>query len=103
MQEQTETIRVTSGVTEILKEEYGVGTKIPVAVLAERIGIHEVMLNRFMDINNFSYILCCKLAKFFGTTPEFWWNLNNEHHCTWCLSRLRQEEIDAIVPWSDPV
>ena len=102
MQNKDEVLRIPSSVTVILREEFGVGTKISVEELAVRIGVIPVLLHRIMDMENFSYSMCMRLGKFFGQTPEFWWNLQTNYSIIATKSDLRiQAEVAAIIPWSE--
>lgn len=95
-----EVLRTPSSVTDILREEFGVGTKISVEELGTRIGIIPVVLERIMDMENFSYSVCMRLGKFFGQTPEFWWNIQCNYSMLSAKGDLKiQAEVAAIIPW----
>lgn len=93
-------VRVTTSVTEMLTKEYGVGSKISVDELANAIQVHPVILARVMDMDNWGYVMCAKLAKVFNTTDSYWWNLNTEYQLTWGKSRMVPADLEDIKPFS---
>lgn len=100
MSKKNEVLRLPSSVSDILREEFGVGTKISVEELAVRIGVIPQMLIRIMDMENFSYSMCMRLGKFFNQSPEFWWNIQNNYSMIAAKTDLRiQAEVAAIIPW----
>lgn len=92
-----QSIRVTSSVSTILKEEYGVGTKISIAELSKALDVHEVLLNRLMDLDNWGYMMCSKLAKVFETTEAFWWNINTTYQMTSGQSKTTPQDLENVT------
>jgi antitoxin HigA-1 len=94
--QQAEFTSVTPG--EILKEEYLAGFGLTQAALARALGISP---NRIAEIvNNRRRITAdtaLRLGLFFGTTPEFWQNLQAHHDLKMARRALPPEVAERIV------
>lgn len=83
---------------EFLREDYMPELNLNVAGLAKRLGVARQTVNEIVrEKRSLSSDMCLRLAKFFGTTPQYWKNMQDKVDIWEALS-LHREEIDAIVP-----
>lgn len=87
---------------ELLREEYMAELGLSVAGLAERLGVSRQTVNEIVrEKRSLSPDMCLRLARLFGTTPQFWMNMQ-EKVDLWDSLALHREEIEAIEPLQIP-
>ena len=87
---------------ELLREEYMAELGLSVAGLAERLGVSRQTVNEIVrEKRSLSPDMCLRLARLFGTTPQFWMNMQ-EKVDLWDSLALHREEIEAIEPLPVP-
>lgn len=87
---------------ELLREEYMAELGLSVAGLAERLGVSRQTVNEIVrEKRSLSPDMCLRLARLFGTTPQFWMNMQ-EKVDLWDSLALHREEIEAIEPLPIP-
>lgn len=78
MSEQTFKIKVHPG--EILKEEFLAPLEISAGVLAKNLDVPRTRIERLVkEQTAITPDTALRLAKFFGSTPQFWVNLQNTY------------------------
>ena len=83
---------------EFLREEYMPELGLTVAKLAERLGVTRQTINEIVrERRSLSSDMCLRLARLFGTTPQFWMNMQAKVDL-WNSMELHREEIEAIEP-----
>lgn len=83
---------------EFLREEYMPDLGLSVAELAKRLGVTRQTVNDIVrEKRNLSPDMCLRLARLFGTTPQFWLNMQAKVDI-WNSLELHGEEIEAIEP-----
>ncbi len=92
--------RIKTHPGEVLKEEF----MLPLGLSANKLGLMlDVPANRISDLvrgrRGMSADTALRLAKCFGTTPEFWMNLQSAHD----LSRATVESGGEIDRRVDPI
>jgi len=61
---------------EFLREDYMPELDLSVAKLAEKLGVTRQTVNDIVrERRNLSPEMCLKLGRLFGTTPQFWMNM----------------------------
>ena len=80
----------------ILKEEFAVPLHITQAKLAEllKVGIKTIS-EIYNEKRGITPVMALKLASLFGTTPEFWMNLQSNYDLYKAYSK-QKDEIDQI-------
>lgn len=87
---------------ELLREEYMAELGLSVAGLAERLGVSRQTVNEIVrEKRSLSPDMCLRLGRLFGTTPQFWMNMQ-EKVDLWDSLALHREEIEAIEPLPIP-
>ena len=85
---------------EILQEEFLVPMGISAYKLSKSIGVQQTRISLILKgKRGITADTAIRLAKFFGTTPEFWMNLQREYDLRKVKSEIK-EIIDSIVPIS---
>ena len=83
---------------EILREEFMAELGISVASLAKSIGVSRQTINELVhERRAVSPEMALRLARFFGTSPQSWLNLQRNVDL-WDSMDLHREEIEAIDP-----
>lgn len=91
--------RPTPSVGEHLREDYlpEIGIKAP--TLAKRLGVPRSRIVRLLDGARCDADMALRLARFFGTTPDFWMNMQAKHE----LSSALFDVGDAIAREVEPL
>lgn len=85
--------RITTPPGEVLKEEFLVPLGLSANRLAQAIGVPANRVTAILHgTRNITPDTALRLARFFGTTPEFWMNLQASHD----LSKAKAELADDI-------
>ena len=83
---------------EVLKELYLDEYKISVTELALRIGVSRVTASELVNgKNRLSAETALKLAKAFGTTAQFWLNLQNQYDLWHAKQSINLDNIEQIA------
>lgn len=83
---------------EFLREEYMPELKLSVADLAKRLGATRQTVNDIVrEKRNLSADMCLRPGRLFGTTAEFWMNMQAKIDL-WNAMELHTEEVEAIEP-----
>jgi antitoxin HigA-1 len=83
---------------EILNEEFLKPLEISQTELAEALGTTFRTINELVnEKRNLSSEMAVKLSKYFGTTPELWFNLQNQYDI-YVISKSRSKELNQIKP-----
>ena len=83
---------------EILREDFVPEYKLPVTALAEALGVSRQSVNELLrERRAVSPEMALRLGKLFGTTPEFWLNLQQSVDL-WDAARGLESEIADIRP-----
>ena len=87
---------------EFLREEYMPELGLSVAGLAERLGVTRQTVNDIVrERRNLSPDMCLRLARLFGTSPQFWMNMQAKVDI-WRSLDLHRDDIRAIEPLEAP-
>ncbi len=85
---------------EFLREEYMPELGLSVAELARRLGVTRQTVNDIVrERRNLSPDMCLRLGRLFGTTPQFWMNMQAKVDI-WNSMALHGDDIEAIEPIS---
>ncbi len=83
---------------EILREEFLPEYGLTVTALAEAVGVSRQSMNELLrERRAVSPEMALRLARLFGTTPEFWLNLQRAVDL-WDTARVLKQEISHIRP-----
>lgn len=83
---------------EFLREEYMPELGLTVAALAKRLGVSRQTVNDIVrEKRGLSPEMCLRLGRLFGTTPQFWMNMQSKVDI-WDSLALHEDEIMAIEP-----
>lgn len=83
---------------EFLREEYMPELGLSVAALAEKLGVTRQTVNAIVsEKRGLSPDMCLRLGRFFGTTPQFWMNMQAKVDI-WHSLALHKDDIQAIEP-----
>lgn len=83
---------------EFLREDYMSELDLSVAKLAEKLGVTRQTVNDIVrERRNLSPEMCLKLGRLFGTTPQFWMNMQAKVDI-WNSLELHRAEIEAVQP-----
>ena len=83
---------------EFLREDYMPELDLSVAKLAEKLGVTRQTVNDIVrERRNLSPEMCLKLGRLFGTTPQFWMNMQAKVDI-WNSLELHHAEIEAVQP-----
>lgn len=94
MSEQTFKIKVHPG--EILKEEFLVPLGMSAGVLAKKLGVPRTRIERLANEQTaMTTDTALRLSKFFGSTPQFWVNLQNAYDL---VLASETTDLDHIKP-----
>jgi addiction module HigA family antidote len=83
---------------EVLREEFMEPLGITAYALAKACQIERPRLERIVrELQGISADTALRLAKYFGTTPEFWMNLQSRYELEQARNEIREdlEEIEA--------
>ena len=87
---------------EFLREDYMPELGLSVAQLAKRLGVTRQTVNDIVrEKRGLSPDMCLRLARLFGTTPQFWLNMQ-EKVDLWNSLELNREAIEAVAPLEVP-
>lgn len=87
---------------EFLQEDYMPELDLSVAELASRIGITRQTVNDIVrERRNLSPDMCLRLGRLFGTTPQFWVNMQAKVDI-WNSMELNRKSIEEIIPLEMP-
>jgi addiction module HigA family antidote len=85
---------------EILREEFLIPMGISAYKLSKSIGVQQTRISLILKgERGITADTAMRLSKYFGTTPEFWMNLQREYDLRKVKSEIK-EIIDNIVPVS---
>lgn len=83
---------------EVLREEFMPDFGLSASSLAERLGVSRQTVNELVhERRAVSPDMALRLARLFGTTPQYWLNLQRNVDL-WDSLELHSEEIEAIEP-----
>ena len=83
---------------EILQEEFLIPMGISAYKLSKSIGVQQTRISLILKgERGITADTAMRLSKYFGTTPEFWMNLQREYDLRKVKSEIK-EIIDNIVP-----
>lgn len=83
---------------EFLREDYMPELGLSVAGLAEKLGVTRQTVNDIVrEKRNLSPDMCLRLGRLFGTTPQFWMNMQAKVDL-WNAMDLHSHDIEAIEP-----
>ena len=81
-----------------LREDYMPELDLSVAKLAEKLGVTRQTVNDIVrGRRNLSPEMCLKLGRLFGTTPQFWMNMQAKVDI-WNSLELHRAEIETVQP-----
>ena len=84
---------------EVLREEYLTELGLSVAQLAQALGVSRQSINELVrEKRSVSPDMALRLARYFGTTAQFWLNMQNNIDL-WNSMDIDRESIDNIVPF----
>lgn len=87
---------------EFLREEYMPELGLSVAKLAQMLGVSRQTINDIVrEKRGLSPDMCLRLARLFGTTPQFWLNMQTKVDL-WDSMDLHREEIEKVQPLDVP-
>ena len=85
---------------EMLREEFMPDFGLSVAALAEHLGVSRQSVNELVhERRSLSTEMALRLARLFGTTPQYWLNLQRNIDI-WDSLELDFSEIEGITPLS---
>ena len=85
---------------EVLKEEFLDLLKISQYRLAKDIHVEEIAISEIVrGKRGISILMALKLSKYFGTTPKFWVNLQNDYELEEEMLS-KKKELDEIYLYS---
>ncbi len=83
---------------EFLREDYMPEMGLSVADLAKRLGVSRQTVNEIVrEKRGLSPEMCLRLGRLFGTTPQFWFNMQAKMDF-WDSMELHGKDIEAIEP-----
>jgi addiction module HigA family antidote len=90
-------LTTTSHPGEVLSELYLVPLEMSAITLATRLGVPRTRIERLIKgETSLTVDTAMRLARFFGTTPEYWMNLQR----AWDLARARESmDLSQITPF----
>jgi len=87
---------------EILKREFLDETGLRPGTLARKIGVDRARIKAIIEgKRNITADTALRLAVYFGTTPDFWMNLQT-HYDLEVVKTERIQDLAKIEPWSIP-
>lgn len=87
---------------EFLREEYMPELGLSVADLARHLGVTRQTVNDIVrERRNLSPDMCLRLGRLFGTTPQFWMNMQAKVDL-WNSMALHRDDIETIEPMACP-
>lgn len=75
-------VRPTPSVGDHLREDYLPETGIKAPTLAKRLGVPRSRIVRLLEGARCDADMALRLTRFFGTTPDFWMNMQAKHELT---------------------
>ena len=82
---------------EFLREEYMADLDLSVADLARRLGVTRQTVNDIVrEKRGLSPDMCLRLGRLFGTTPQFWMNMQAKVDI-WNSMALHADDIEAMA------
>ncbi len=92
----TELKRQPTHVGEVLKEEFLVPLGMTQSYLAKALHTSFRAINELVnEKRGITTEMALKLAKYFGTSPQLWLNLQNQYDL-YKVSHKKKEELDAV-------
>lgn len=83
---------------EFLREDYMPELGLTVTTLAKRLGVSRQTVNDIVrEKRGLSPEMCLRLGRLFGTTPQFWMNMQSKVDI-WDSLALHEDEVMAIEP-----
>lgn len=83
---------------EFLREDYMPELGLTVAALAKRLGVSRQTVNDIVrEKRGLNPEMCLRLGRLFGTTPQFWMNMQSKVDIWYSLA-LHENEVMAIEP-----
>ncbi len=87
---------------EFLREDYMPELGLSVAGLAKRLGVTRQTVNEIIrEKRGLSPEMCLRLGRLFGTTPQFWMNMQQKVDL-WNSMELHSEDIKKVAPLEVP-
>lgn len=87
---------------EFLREDYMPELGLSVAELAKRLGVTRQTVNEIVrEKRGLSPEMCLRLGRLFGTTPQFWMNMQQKVDL-WNSMELHSEDIEKVKPLEVP-
>lgn len=87
---------------EFLREDYMPELGLSVAGLAKRLGVTRQTVNEIIrEKRGLSPEMCLRLGRLFGTTPQFWMNMQQKVDL-WNSMELHCEDIEKVQPLDVP-
>jgi addiction module HigA family antidote len=85
---------------EIIREDVLPATGLSVAAAAKALGVSRQMLHGILAGRKpLSAVMCLKVSRLFGSTPEFWMRLQAEYDLKMAARNKRiMERVSRIVP-----
>ena len=94
-------MRITTHPGEILREEFLVPLGMSANALARALNLDAPRINDVVrERRGVTADTALRLGRYFGTTPEFWTNLQTSHELSKALAEA-EEAIKAIQPRGD--
>ena len=91
-------MRITTHPGEILREEFLVPLGMSANALARALNLDAPRINDVVrERRGVTADTALRLGRYFGTTPEFWTNLQTSHELSKALAKA-EEAIQAIQP-----
>jgi len=84
----------------ILKEEFAIPLNLTQAKLAKDLDVGIKTLSEiYNEKRGITSLMALKLSEYFGTTPQFWLNLQNAYdlYKTYQKERVKIEKVTALV------
>lgn len=87
---------------EFLREDYMPELDLSVAELAKKLGVTRQTVNDIVrEKRGLSVDMCLRLARLFGTSPQFWLNMQAKVDL-WNSMEQHRDDIEAIEPIDSP-
>lgn len=87
---------------EILNDDFLVPLGMSQYRLAHDVGVHPRRINEIVHGRRaVTADTALRLARFFGTTPQFWLNMQTQYDLDVEVDRMKSGVLEAIVPLAD--